>query len=120
VGDWDIEGVLSYRNRLFRLKGDCRFARAAAGWGVLNVAKMELEGLGSYEEVDLLGFDRESGTFHYFAITKTGSTRDHKGKWLSDDSITFVYEGMQKGTSYLEQIDLKIQNPNELKITEIL
>jgi hypothetical protein len=58
------------------------------------VAKMEIENLGVYEEVDILAFDRGEKTLHFFSVTNTGAVYDHKGKWLSNKVISFVYEGL--------------------------
>jgi hypothetical protein len=118
VGDWDVEGVLTTEGRSFKVTGQRKFASAAAGWGVFNVGKMEIEGLGTYEELHVLGFDPSEKTFHYFSVTNTASARDHKGKWIDDRTISFLYEGSQKGKDYREEIEVKIQTPKELKIIE--
>jgi len=102
----------------FGVKGVAKFSSVAAGWGVLATAKLEIEGLGAYEEANLLAFDRGEKSYHFFAVTNTAAAYDHKGKWLNDDTISFLYEGLQDGKSYREELLIKILNQNEVTIHE--
>ncbi len=86
--------------------------------GVLATAILEIERLGGYEEADLLAFDRSEKLYHFFAVTNTAAAYDHKGKWLNDDTISFLYEGFKDGKSYKEELLIKILNQNEITILE--
>ncbi len=57
IGDWSVKGTLTFDGNSFHVQGNWKFTSAAAGWGVMNVGKLDIEGLGSYEEVDIVGFD---------------------------------------------------------------
>lgn len=85
---------------------------------VLATAKLEIEGLGSYEEVDIFGFDRGERMFHFFSVTNTAAVYDHKGKWLDDNGVSFHYEEVQDGKTYREELEVKILSPNEFVIQE--
>jgi len=118
LGDWIVEGNLVYMGRLFKAKGMAKFSLAAAGWGVLAIAKLEIENLGAYEEVDLLSFNRSENLFHFFAVTNTGAAYDHRGKWKDDKTLNFSYEALQGEKSYKEELEIKVINENQLTINE--
>jgi hypothetical protein len=95
LGTWRVEGNLNFTGKPLELKGYARFSSTAARWAVLATAKLEIEGLGTCEEADLLAFDRNEKLYHFFAVTNTAAAYDHKGKWLYEDTISFIYEGLQ-------------------------
>ena len=119
VGQWNIEGYLVFGGKRLRAKGVWMLSWAAAKWGVLNVGEMEIEGMGVYEEVDIIGFDAGERLYHLFSVTNTAATHDHKGKWLDEETLSFTYEGLEEKKPYREDIEIKIISPNELAITEI-
>ncbi|HUK84648.1 MAG TPA: DUF1579 family protein [Candidatus Acidoferrum sp.] len=118
IGNWDLEGTLIFRGKTFKVKGLGKFTSVAAGWGILSIVKMGVEDLGTYEEVDILGFNRSEQMFHFFALTNTAAAYDHKGEWKDNKTINFVYEGQQYGKTYKEELEIKIQNSSELTICE--
>jgi hypothetical protein len=118
LGDWNAEGSLTFQGRPFKVKGLWKFTSAAAGWGILNIGKMDIEGLGAYEEVDILGFDPGEKMFHFFSVTNTGAARDHKGRWLDDNTISVFHEALQEGRTYTEEIEVKITSPREFTVHE--
>jgi len=118
LGDWIVEGNLVYMGRLFKAKGIAKFSLAAAGWGVLAIAKLEIENLGAYEEVDLLSFNRAENLFHFFAVTNTAASYDHRGKWKDDKTLNFFYEAMQGEKSYKEELEINVIKENQLTIKE--
>jgi len=118
IGDWIAEGTLTFKGKAFNITGTAKLMSAAAGWGVANFSKLDIEGVGSYEEVDVIGFDPTEKLFHFFSVTNTGAARDHKGKWLDDKTIRFDYEGLQEGKTYVEEISVNIPSSRELTIHE--
>ena len=118
VGEWNIEGYLTFQNKRLKVKGVWMLSWAAAGWGILNVGELELEGLGVYEEVDILGFDAGEKMYHLFSVTNTAATHDHKGNWLDEKTLRFSFEGLQGGKGYKETIEIKKVSPTELAIME--
>ena len=101
LGSWRVEGTLTFNGKPYGVKGSARFSSTAAKWGVLAITKLEIEGLGNYEEADLLAFDRNEKLYHFFAVTNTAAVYDHKGKWI-EDTISFIYEGLHDGKSCKE------------------
>jgi len=118
LGDWIAGGRLIFRNRNFRIDGSFRFSLAAAGWGVLNVGKLEVEGVGIYEEVDLLGHDPATRSFHFFAVTNTGAARDHQGEWLGNDTLSLTHDSLHEGRAYREELELRILAPQRFTVSE--
>lgn len=43
---------------------------------------MEVEGMGSYEEVNIVSLDVNERRFHVFTVTNTAVTHDHEGIML--------------------------------------
>jgi hypothetical protein len=118
LGNWNAEGTLTFMNKKFNLKGVANFSSIAAGWGVLATAKLEIEGLGVYEETDILSFNRNERIYHFFAVTNTAAAFDHKGNWLNDTTINFSYEGLQDGEKYKEELEITIKDQNHIAISE--
>lgn len=119
IGQWNIEGYLVFGGKRLRAKGVWMLSWAASKWGVLNVGEMEIEDMGVYEEVDIIGFDTGQRLYHLFSVTNTAATHDHKGRWLDEETLSFTYEGLEEKKPYREEIEIKIISPNELAITEI-
>ena len=82
--------------------GEWTFTAVAGGWGVRGAMRCEVEGLGSYEEDDLAGFDKETGKFHVYSITNSAAVHDHVGGWTDENTIEIAYEGLQDGKAYRE------------------
>jgi hypothetical protein len=55
---------------------------------------------------------------HFFALTNTAAAYDHKGKWLSGNTLSFTCEGLRDGKKYKEELKIKIRTPNEFTIDE--
>jgi hypothetical protein len=62
LGGWKVYGTLAFMDKLFKVEGSAEFSSAAAGWGLLTRVELKVEDLGLYEEVDILGFDRNEKT----------------------------------------------------------
>ncbi len=118
LGDWKVEGELTMEGNSFNAKGSCKF-ESAAGWGVFAKMKMNIEGLGDYEEIDIAGYDPGQGLFHIFSVTNTAAAHDHKGKWSDNKTLKVIYEGVQEGKKYKEEISIKFDNPNQWSIHEV-
>ena len=56
--------------------------------------------------------------YHIFAVTNTAATHDHGGKWGEDNTLCVVYEGLQEGKKYREEIEIKILGSNEFAVNE--
>ena len=118
VGEWNIEGYMTFEGKRLKTKGVWMISWAAAKWGVLNVGELEIEDLGVYEEVDIVGYDPVEKIYHLFSVTNTAATHDHRGDWLDKKTLHFIYEGLQEGKPFKETIEIKNISPTELAIIE--
>ena len=84
-----------------------------------STMKLEVEGMGSYEEDDLVGFDRETGKAHVFSLTNTAAVHDHVATWSDHNTLNMEYDGLQDGKQYREEVIIKFSSPNELTISEV-
>ncbi|MEM2910963.1 MAG: hypothetical protein QXM52_04595 [Candidatus Bathyarchaeia archaeon] len=82
-----------------KVKGTWKISSAAAGWGALNIGLMEIEGMGTYEEVDIIGFDPSEKLVHIFSLTNTAATHDHKGRWSDDKTLRSRTKDCKKARS---------------------
>ena len=119
VGTWRVEGTLATHGSSFALRGTVEFYPAAAGWGILILNKLHIEGLGWYEEVAILGYNSDDGQVHFFSLTNTGAANDHKGSWRDATNLELLYESQQRGRPYREVVLLSVLGPNELTIHEV-
>lgn len=102
-----------------KLTGKLRCEKAAGGWGLKDKFTMDIEGMGTYDEDDLIGFDPGEGKVHLFSLTNTGATHDHKGDWTDKDTLYLEYNGLQDGKPYREEITIRFAGPNRFSIHEV-
>jgi hypothetical protein len=102
LGTWKVSGALTAEGTVMPMSGQWQFSPAAAGWGVASELRAEVEGMGVYEEHDLVGFDAESGLFHVYSLTNSGAVHDHVARWPTADRLEFEYTGLQGGRPYRE------------------
>lgn len=102
-----------------KLIGGLRCEKAAGSWGLKTKFTMDIEGMGAYDEDDLLGFDPGEGKVHLFSLTNSGATHDHKGDWTDDSTLHLEYTGLQDGKPYKEDIIVKFTRPDRMSILEV-
>jgi hypothetical protein len=84
---------------------DCK--RTSAKFGVSCVGRFNgVPGVGVYEETDLMGYEPNSNTYHWYSVTNGGETHDHVAQVPTGDTIRFVFNGTQEGNAFKEVIDL--------------
>jgi len=64
-------------------------------------------GLAAYEESDLFGYEPNSDTYHWYAITNAGETHDHVAKSFGD-KVQWTYTGTQDGKPMKEVVDMEL------------
>jgi hypothetical protein len=102
IGAWSVDGTLTVEGNPLKMVGEWIFAPSAAGWGVRASLRAEIEGLGAYEEDDLVGYDIETDTFHIYSLTNSGAVHDHVASWTSENVLEFEFDGLQGGKPYRE------------------
>jgi hypothetical protein len=116
AGEWALEGTLTLEGTPLPMTGSWTFTIVAGGWGVRGVMRSQVEGLGTYEEDDLVGFDQETGQFHVYSITNSAAVHDHVGGWTDPHTFEIAYEGRQGGKPYREMARVKFSNDATLEM----
>src|SRR6185369_9750305 len=78
VGNWKGTGTLEAGKDKAKvtLQLDCK--RVAGKFGTECALHMTgIPGLPSYDEIDLFGWEPNTDTYHWFAVTNAGDTHDH-------------------------------------------
>jgi hypothetical protein len=99
------------------MTGEWRMTPAAAGWGIAGTLHASIEGLGAYEEHDLVGYDVETDMFHIYSLTNSSAVHDHVARWRSADVLELEYTGLQGGKSYRETGTTEFMPDGSLRIT---
>jgi hypothetical protein len=117
LGTWNVSGALTAEGTVMPMSGQWQFSPAAAGWGVASELRAEVEGMGVYEEYDLVGFDAETGLFHVYSLTNSGAVHDHVARWSTADRFEFEYTGLQGGQPYREVGTVEILADGGIRVT---
>jgi len=108
VGSWKGDGTLVAGKDKARISATWSCARTSASYGVLCSLRVTgIPGLPVYDETDLLGYEPNSNTYHWYAVTNAGETHDHVAKPNTGNTIEFVYNATQEGKAYKEVIALE-------------
>jgi hypothetical protein len=120
IGNWKLSGVYRRNGRASRVEGRFDVSPAAGGFGLLARMHAEVEGLGSYEEVDMLGYDPGCDEYHIFYATNGADTHDHSGDFADENSLTLRYRGLRDGERFLEEdsIEFRIDDEFRLRVTD--
>lgn len=71
------------------------------------------------KEGDLIGFDKETGTFHIYSITNSAAVHDHVGGWTDERTLEVAYEGLQDGKPYRETAIVRVMPDDALHLESV-
>src|SRR5215471_17034625 len=101
VGTWKVKGTMSMGGQKATLTGSWACSWLASKWGVqCEFDAAGMPGMGRYLEHDLMGYEPNSKTYHWYAITNAGETHDHVAQLPTGNDLHFVYEGTQDGKPF--------------------
>jgi hypothetical protein len=107
VGQWSGPGSLVAGKDTAKLNATWSCKRTSAQYGVLCAFHVTgIPGVASYDETDLMGYEPESNTYHWYSVTNAGETHDHVAAPPSGSAIQFVFSGTQQNKPFKEVIDL--------------
>jgi hypothetical protein len=118
LGSWRIRGTLTVEGTPLAMSGTWTFEEAAGGWGVKATMRATVDGMGSYEEDDLVGFDVETGTYHVYSLTNSSAVHDHIGVWVDERTFTIAFDALQTGKPFREEVTVNFVSDRELEIHE--
>mgnify|MGYP000920866225 FL=1 len=91
----------------------------ALGRGVQFVLKGDLEGIGTYEEYNMVAYDPEEDTVSQFAVTSMGVVHAHTGRFSGGDSLILKWSGSIRGAPAEEEITVKLISEDEFAIRQV-
>jgi hypothetical protein len=113
VGQWKVEGTLRNGNTRAVISGVWRFEPAIDGWGVRGMLHTEIEGMGSFAESELIGFDATEGKVHLFGANRY-AIRDHVGDWITDNQLQVRYRTTVEDRVITEDITINFNEPDRI------
>jgi hypothetical protein len=86
--------------------------KAAAGWALQCKLRVDLPGM-THDEVDMLGWDEGSNSFHLYSVDSSGVAHDHKGA-VGTGGLELAYAGSKDGKPFDEKLSFTFKGPREL------
>jgi len=116
VGSWKGGGSMTMGKDSAKVSASWSCKRTSAQFGVLCTLRVTgMPGGGAYEETDLLGYEPNTNTYHWYAVTNAGETHDHVAPVAAGDTFSFVFNGSQEGKPLKEVIDLTFAGGKTVK-----
>jgi hypothetical protein len=98
LGEWSMSIVFVMADgTVVKGKAIAKCELVSLGRGIHIVMKGEMEGIGEYEEHDLVSFFKEDGKVHFFSVTSTDAVHDHIGNWVDDSTLVVDWRGLTSG-----------------------
>jgi hypothetical protein len=111
VGQWKGGGSLQMGKDNAKIHARWECQRTAAEFGVLCKFHVTgIPGVAAYEETDLMGYEPNTNTYHWYSVTNGGDTHDHVAAIPTGDALQFVFNGTQEGKPLREVIDLNFMD----------
>ena len=108
VGQWRGTGSLQMGENTAPVTSTFSCEVAKGGVAVACTHEAQIEGVGPLVENALLGLDPTDGQLHWYNINTMGETHDHVGRWSSDHSIDWSFEGTAEGHPMVESITMDL------------
>lgn len=113
LGSWEVKGRLSSPQSQSAVVGKWHFDRAIDGWGVVGRLTTTIEGMGEFEEAEVIGLDAETGQVHMFSANRF-AIRDHVGGWTDSHHLVVEYEDTGGATATKEVISVHFAEPGRM------
>jgi hypothetical protein len=107
LGVWIVSGSMKMGGTSAQISGRWVFSRVADGHGIRVAGQTAIEGMGSFNEEELIGVDPGDGTVHFFSLNKF-VMRDHIGGWTDDHTLYVEYKANQGAKECREGITIEI------------
>ncbi len=110
VGAWKGTGTVAMGKDKAKVDVQIDCKRTSARFAVQCSTRFTgIPGVAVYEESDLFGYEPNTDTYHWYAITNAGETHDHVMKNPGDTTkLQWVFNGTQEGKAFKEVIDMDI------------
>lgn len=109
VGTWKGGGTVAMGKDKAKIDATWTCNRVSQKWGVMCAFHVTgIPGVASYDETDLMGYEPNTNTYHWYSVTNAGETHDHVAPATDGNKLQFVYTGTQEGKPFKEVIDLEM------------
>jgi hypothetical protein len=113
VGQWKGGGSMVMGKDAAKISVSWTCRRSAAQFGVsCSFRATGIPGVASYEATDLMGYEPNSNTYHWYTVTNAGETHDHVAQ-LASGPLQFVFNGTQEGKPLKEVIELNFSSDSK-------
>jgi hypothetical protein len=107
VGQWKGGGTMAMGKDAAKINATWSCKRTSQQFGVLcSFHVTGIPGVAAYDETDLMGYEPNSNTYHWYSVTNAGETHDHVATPPGGNAIHFEFNGTQEGKPLKEVIDL--------------
>jgi hypothetical protein len=114
VGTWKGSGTVSMGKDKVKVDATWTCNRVSAKWGVMCTFHVTgIPGVTAYEETDLMGYEPNTNTYHWYAVTNAGETHDHVAQASDSNKQQFIYTGTQEGKPLKEVIELEMSKDSK-------
>jgi hypothetical protein len=114
AGDWVVSGTLDAEGTPSAVSGSWHFEPAADGWGVRGRMETTIDGMGTFEEDELIGYDPTDGAVHMFSMNRF-AVRDHRGGWATEDELEVEFTDRQDGRTVSEIIAIRFVGADRME-----
>src|SRR5690242_7869044 len=98
VGTWKGGGSVSMGKDRSNINATWACKRTSSKFGVsCSFQVTGIPGVPLYDETDLMGYEPNTNTYHWYSVTNAGETHDHVAKVSAGNKIEFVFNGTQEG-----------------------
>lgn len=114
IGTWKGSGTVAMGKDKAKIDATWTCSRVSAKWGVLCTFHVTgIPGVAAYEETDLMGYEPNTNTYHWYSVTNGGETHDHVAPASDGNKQQFVFNGVQEGKPFKEVIDLEMSKDSK-------
>lgn len=120
VGEWKGTGTLEAGGDRVPIALSYECKPAAGGFGLSCGGTITgIPELDRYEFVDIWGFDPGDGLVHWYTVTNTGETHDHRGK-LGKDRFKGRFTGKRDGVQMVEDVQFVFKNKETMEVSWVV
>lgn len=119
VGSWSGKGTMEMGGQRIPVKLRYRCTRIASGFGVACDNKVTgIPGF-TYRCKDMWGYDPGGDAVHWFTVSNSGETHDHKGAF-GKDGFRAVYRGERDGKKLVETVRFSPLGKKTISFTSVV
>lgn len=116
-GVWNFDGTVTMgdnKPRKARWRMGC--SQTAGGWALACDDTIRIPRMPVIREHDLFAY--AGGVIHFYMANNTGEARELTGKWTSDTTIHYHFEGTQDGKPLVEDADVTLRDATTFDLTD--